>query len=77
MNLVKSRDFSKNKIPSVEIKQKLRLARSLASIVIISIHWGSELLEWPNEKQREAAKWLTDNGADLIIGSHPHVVQKT
>ena len=44
-------------------------------MVIVSIHWGSELLEWSNKSQREAAKWLIAQGADIIIGSHPHVVQ--
>jgi poly-gamma-glutamate synthesis protein (capsule biosynthesis protein) len=60
----------------MEIKQKLRLASTLANLVIVSIHWGSELLEWPNREQRETAKWLVKNGADLIIGSHSHVIQK-
>ena len=71
LNIVMSKDSSKNQIPSVEVKQKLRLARSLAKMVIVSIHWGSELLEWPNKEQRETAKWLIKNGADLIIGGHP------
>jgi poly-gamma-glutamate synthesis protein (capsule biosynthesis protein) len=76
LNIVFCRDSSKNSIPSIEVAQKLRLAKSLSNIVIVSIHWGSELLEWPNHKQRETASWLIKNGADLIIGSHPHVVQK-
>jgi len=76
INIVLSRDSSSNKIPSVEIEQKMRLARSLSNIVIVSIHWGSELLEWPNREQRETAAWLVKNGADIIIGSHPHVIQK-
>jgi len=76
INMIPGRNLSSNQIPSVEIKQKLRLACSLANIVIVSIHWGSELLEWPNKLQRETAGWLIKNGADLIIGCHPHVIQK-
>lgn len=76
INMIPGRDFSMNQIPSVEIRQKLRLAGSLANIVIVSVHWGSELLEWPNKVQRETADWLVKNGADVIIGSHPHVIQK-
>lgn len=76
VNLVLNRDSSKYEIPSIEIKQKLRLARALSNIVIVSVHWGSELLEWPNNEQRNAAKWLISKGADLIIGHHPHVIQK-
>jgi hypothetical protein len=76
LNMVKGRDGKCNEIPSTEVKQKLRLAKSLSNLVIISIHWGNELLEWPNPSQRNTAKWLVHHGADLIIGSHPHVVQK-
>lgn len=76
LNIVLGRDCSRNQIPSIEIEQKLRLARSLSNIVIVSIHWGSELLDWPNREQRQTANWLIKNGADLIIGSHPHVIQK-
>jgi hypothetical protein len=76
INLVMNRDSSKYEIPSIEIKQKLRLARALSNIVIVSVHWGSELLEWPNNEQRKTAKWLISQGTDLIIGHHPHVVQR-
>lgn len=75
MNLVPSRDGSRDEIPSLEMRQKLRLARHLADLVVVSVHWGSELLEWPSDPQRDAAKWLVENGADLIVGHHPHVVQ--
>jgi len=75
VNTVMNRDSTKQMIPSIELKQKLRLAGKLSNLVVVSIHWGSEFLEWTNEEQREAAKWLIAHGADIIIGSHPHVVQ--
>jgi hypothetical protein len=61
---------------SVGLDQKIRLARALANLVVVSIHWGDELMDWPSEKQRHDAAWLIARGADLIIGAHPHVVQK-
>ena len=76
INTVSGRNDFENPMYSLELKQKLRLAKSLSNMVIISIHWGSELLEWSNKSQREAAKWLIAQGADIIIGSHSHVVQK-
>jgi poly-gamma-glutamate synthesis protein (capsule biosynthesis protein) len=75
INLIKDRSGLQDSIPSIQIQQKLRLARSLSDFVIISIHWGNELLDWPGKYQRESADWLIDNGADLIIGHHPHVIQ--
>jgi len=76
INLVPSRDSSKNELPSIEIRQKLRLAKKLSNLVVVYVHWGTELLTWPNSQQRQAAKWLIENGADLIIGCHPHVIQE-
>ena len=76
INLVPGKDHQCQKFPSVALSQKLRLAKNLANLVIISIHWGSELLEWPNKEQRFAAQWLIEHGADAIIGHHPHVVQQ-
>lgn len=75
VSTVPGRDGARVEIPSTELRQKLRLARHLAEMVIVFIHWGSELLDWPNTQQREAADWLIRNGADLIVGHHPHVVQ--
>ncbi|AUB85319.1 hypothetical protein THSYN_29110 (plasmid) [Candidatus Thiodictyon syntrophicum] len=62
-------------LPSRLLAQRLRLARRLANLVVVSVHWGSELLEWPSIEQRRAARWLIGQGADLIVGHHPHVVQ--
>ncbi|HUI57823.1 MAG TPA: CapA family protein [Bryobacteraceae bacterium] len=72
---VAGRDGSRTEIPSVDLRQKLRLARTLSELVVVFVHWGSELLDWPSLDQRQAAEWLIQNGAGLIIGHHPHVVQ--
>lgn len=60
----------------VDLRRRMRLARNLAEYVIVSIHWGSEFLDWPDERQRRMAHWLIKTGADVIVGHHPHVVQK-
>jgi poly-gamma-glutamate synthesis protein (capsule biosynthesis protein) len=75
VSMVPGRDGARASIPSTELRQKLRLARNLADVVVVFIHWGSELLDWPNTEQRRAADWLVRNGADVIVGHHPHVVQ--
>jgi poly-gamma-glutamate synthesis protein (capsule biosynthesis protein) len=45
------------------------------AVVIDSPHWGVEYKQYPNDDQRAAAQLMIDKGADLIIGTHPHVVQ--
>lgn len=43
--------------------------------IILFIHWGEEYRREPNQFQKELAQRLCDEGVDIIIGSHPHVVQ--
>jgi poly-gamma-glutamate synthesis protein (capsule biosynthesis protein) len=75
ITLVRAADGQVQSIPSLEVAQKLRTARRLANIVVVSIHWGAELIDWPTEMQHRQAEWLVDHGADLVVGHHPHVVQ--
>ncbi len=72
---IKAADGRVQQIPSIELTQKLRLARQLANLVVVSIHWGNELQDWPTDAQQQQARWLVEHGADLIVGHHPHVVQ--
>ncbi|MGZ3743723.1 MAG: CapA family protein [Pseudobdellovibrionaceae bacterium] len=72
---VAGRDTQKVEVPSPDLRQKIRLAKSLSDWVIVNVHWGTELVDWPQPKQREMAQWLVEQGADLIIGHHPHIVQ--
>ena len=76
VSTVQAADGQRQSIPSVELAQKLRLAAALASVVVVSVHWGQELVDWPIAAQREQAAWLVGQGADLVVGHHPHVVQQ-
>lgn len=51
-------------------------AKSLADVVIVCPHWGTENSTTPSRYQEKFAMQMTEAGADLIIGTHPHVVQK-
>ena len=46
-----------------------------AEIMCVCMHWGDEYRMLPNAEQRDLADWLQQQGVELIIGSHPHVVQ--
>lgn len=57
------------------VGEDIKTAKSLADIVVVSIHWGNEYETKENEFQKTTAHALIDAGADLIIGHHPHVRQ--
>lgn len=58
------------------IKTDLQKARQLnPHLIIIAVHWGDEYKLTPSAGQIKWEKIFYDNGADIIIGSHPHVPQ--
>ena len=46
-----------------------------AQVVIVSFHWGTEKATYPDDIQKTLAHIAVDNGADLVVGHHPHVLQ--
>lgn len=65
-----------NMINRAEIAEDIMKARNKgAEIVIAAIHWGDEYKRFPNAFQKSTAQFLADNGVDIIVGHHPHVLQ--
>jgi poly-gamma-glutamate synthesis protein (capsule biosynthesis protein) len=57
------------------IKRHLTEARENADFVFVSMHWGFEDNFEPNADQKHYAELCNEYGADVIIGTHPHVLQ--
>jgi poly-gamma-glutamate capsule biosynthesis protein CapA/YwtB (metallophosphatase superfamily) len=65
-----------NLIDTVQIKKDLAEARARKPhYIIVVMHWGLEYQLKENAEQRSLARLLIRDGADMVIGSHPHVVQ--
>ena len=65
-----------NLIDTTIIKRDLRtIDRDSVACVIACMHWGNEYERHENREQRRLAEVLQREGVDIIIGSHPHVVQ--
>lgn len=58
-----------------EILETIKTLNRHEKIVCISIHWGDEFMDRPSIRQKQIAQMMTEMGAKLIIGHHPHVVQ--
>jgi poly-gamma-glutamate synthesis protein (capsule biosynthesis protein) len=52
----------------------VRAARASADTVIVDLHWGRELANCPIDRQRALAPKLVAAGADVVVGSHAHVL---
>lgn len=57
------------------IEQQLHQARQEADVVVVSVHWGVEDSHTVTDAQRALAVQMGNWGADVILGTHPHVVQ--
>jgi len=58
------------------IKEDVKLAKEKADILIVSLHAGEEYQKEPTQFQIEFSKMVIEAGADLIVGHHPHIIQK-
>ena len=58
-----------------QAKIDIESIRDKVDVVIVSMHWGEEYTHVPTYSEKREAKYLADLGVDLIIGSHPHVIQ--
>jgi poly-gamma-glutamate synthesis protein (capsule biosynthesis protein) len=54
---------------------EIKKVRPLADVVIVFCHWGDEYKLNNNEAQKILAHQFIDQGTDLVIGSHPHIIQ--
>ncbi|MEH7237354.1 CapA family protein [Bacillus sp. JJ1562] len=69
------KDYLVNLIDMELIKNDIKAAKEVADVVSVSMHWGNEYQLYPNDHQQQLAQQLADEGVDLIIGHHPHVLQ--
>jgi poly-gamma-glutamate synthesis protein (capsule biosynthesis protein) len=70
------RGFSATSELKTKIRQDIEDARTnRAEIVCVSFHFGEEHVNYSNSTQEELARYAVDCGADIVIGTHPHVIQ--
>lgn len=57
------------------VTEELRRAKALADFVIVCPHWGTEYRLEPDKNQKKWAELFLREGVDLVIGTHPHVIE--
>lgn len=74
-SLMRGKEYSVNTF-SQDVKGDIEKLKEKSDIVIVYPHWGNEYQLAPNERQIFLKTMLQEAGADIILGSHPHVLQK-
>lgn len=74
-NYLKGKQVPYTLINEQQIIEELKHLRGEADLIVVSLHWGEEYMNFPSPKQVLFSHKLVDAGAKLIIGHHPHVLQ--
>lgn len=62
-------------IDKEQLSKQIKMAKKKADVVVVFAHWGTEYVYEPDEYQKKWARFFADQGVDLVIGGHPHVIQ--
>lgn len=75
LSLPEGKEYLVNVYSDEQAKIDIESIKDKVDVIIVSMHWGNEYTFVPTQKQREEAEYLSSLGVNLIIGSHPHVIQ--
>lgn len=70
-----TKDYLIDMYDADKVSSDIEKVKGKADVIIVSMHWGVEYTNTPTESQRQIAEYLSSLGVNLIIGTHPHVVQ--
>ncbi|HIT37511.1 MAG TPA: CapA family protein [Candidatus Onthousia faecipullorum] len=69
------KEYLNNVYSPEKAKADIEKVRDKVDVVIVAMHWGTEYSFSVSSAQQEIANYLSSLGVDIIIGSHPHVVE--
>ena len=75
LSIPKGKEYLLNKYSQEQVKEDIDKVKDKVDVIIVSMHWGDEYVFEPTESEKEIAQYLSSLGVNLIIGSHPHVIQ--
>lgn len=71
----KGKEYLVNRMNLPRMKKEIKKAKQKSDVVVVALHFGEEYERKPNKKQKHIVQQLADAGVDIILGSHPHVLQ--
>ncbi len=73
--LVPKEDYYVNIYSDDIVKEDILKIKNDTDIIMVAMHWGNEYRSVPNDEQKRIAKYLSSLGVNIIIGTHPHVIE--
>ena len=75
ISLPADKPYVVNMLKKEKVEKDIKEARQHADVVVVLPHWGTENSHEVNEQQKEYVKLFSSLGVDIVIGTHPHVLQ--
>lgn len=69
------KDYLVNLIDKERMSKRMKEANQQADAVVLSLHYGNQYERMPSKEQKDLVQFAADNGADVVLGHHPHVLQ--
>ncbi len=73
--LPKDMPFAVDLLEEAQVIEDIKRAEELANFTIVCPHWGTEYQLEASKEQQKWTKLFADHGVDLVLGTHPHVIQ--
>lgn len=74
-NLSQDQQYLVDVYDKEKVRKDVENIKDKVDVILVAMHWGDEYTNTPTNSQREIAQYLSSLGVNLIIGTHPHVVQ--
>lgn len=75
ISVPQGKEYLVNLYSDEKVKNDIAKVRDKVDLLIVSMHWGTEYKSEPTEEQKREAEYLSSLGVDIIIGTHPHVIE--
>ena len=75
ISVPQGKEYLVNLYSDEKAKSDIEKVRDKVDLLIVSMHWGTEYKSEPTEEQKREAEYLSSLGVDIIIGTHPHVIE--
>ncbi|NMC34963.1 MAG: CapA family protein, partial [Veillonellaceae bacterium] len=75
MPIPTGKEYFYNFLQKDRVLADIETLRPQVDVLMLVLHWGVEYSDLPTAEQRELARLFFEKGADIILGSHPHVLQ--
>ena len=75
VKLSKDLKYLINELDEEKVRSDIRKAEEIADFTIVCPHWGTELKHYVDQKQEDWTNLFLEEGVDLVLGTHPHVIQ--